>query len=342
MGRGRQGHARQSSRGHGPLIAGAVQGLSPESPEARRQQHLAGDPHEAEHHLARLVWWARPYEVVRRVVIGVFQDGFIHAGNLAYLSLLTLFPFFILTAALASLFGRGADTARAVETFLLTMPPIVQTLLRQPIHDVLNERTGSLLWIGGAVGLWTVGSFIETIREILRRAYGTTHSSPFWHYRLTSMGLIIAAVILMMTAFAAQVLLTAAEQFIMRLIPMAGELVSWIQLTRLLPLMATWAALYALMWSLTPARYRRGEGPKWPGALFVALWWFGALALLPLVLARLTSYDLTYGSLAGVIVTLIFFWIVGLGLVIGAHLNAALAETPATRLEEPAGDLEAQ
>lgn len=314
-----------------------MQELSPQSPEARRKQQLAGNSEAVEHRLERLAWWVRPVEVGKRTLIGVFKDGFIHAGNLAYLTLLTLFPFFILIAALASLLGRDADSLRAVESFLGTMPASVQTLLRQPIEDVLTGRTGWLLWIGGALGLWTVGSFIETIRDILRRAYGTKFSNPFWQYRLTSMGIIVAAVVLMMTAFAAQIFMTAAEQFIFRLFPVAGDLVGWIQLSRLIPLFVTWGAVYALMWSLTPSRYRYGSYPKWPGALLVALWWFGALALLPVILAQLGGYDRTYGSLAGVIVALLFFWVVGLGLVVGAHLNAALAETPAHRLREPSG-----
>lgn len=312
-----------------------MQDLSPESPEARRQQAIEGDVFTSEHRLERLQWWVRPLEVARRVLIGVFKDGFIHAGNLAYLTLLTLFPFFILTAALASLIGRDADTLQAVESFLATMPRAVQALLRQPINDVLTQRTGWLLWIGGALGLWTVGSFIETIRDILRRAYGTKFTNPFWQYRLTSMGIIIAAVVLMMTAFAAQIFLTAAEQFVFRLFPVAGDLVGWIQLSRLVPLFVTWGAVYALMWALTPSRYRYGAYPKWPGALLVALWWFAALALLPVILAQFGSYDRTYGSLAGVIVSLLFFWVVGLGIVIGAHLNAALAETPEPGLKEP-------
>jgi len=49
---------------------------------------------------------------------------------------------------------------------------------------------------------------------------------------------------------------------------------------------------------------------------------------LPQVLRSFFAYNLTYGSLAGIIITLLFFWLVGLGLVIGAQLNAALAETP--------------
>lgn len=319
-----------------------MQELPATTPEARRELRSAGDVHTADHQLERLSWWARPLEVLKRVALGVFSDGFIHAGNLAYLTLLTLFPFFILTAALASLFGRDADTVQAVEGFLVTMPASVQALLRQPINDVLTERTGWLLWIGGAVGLWTVGSFIETIRDILRRAYGTKFTGPFWHYRLTSMGIIVAAVVLMMAAFAAQVLLTAAEQFVFRLVPLADDVIGWIQLTRLVPLLMTWGALYALMWSLTPSRYRYGPYPKWPGALFVALWWFGALSLLPVILGQFGSYDLTYGSLAGVIVALLFFWIVGLGIVIGAHLNAALAEPHAKRLEGRRGRAEVQ
>ncbi len=303
-----------------------MQDVSPISPEARRT-HPIGRA------LDQLGPGSAIFEVTRRVVTGVFKDGFIHAGNLAYLTLLTLFPFFIVTAALASLFGRGTDTMRAVGSFLKTLPPSVQTLLEQPIYDVLDARTGGLLWLGALIGLWTVGSFIETIRDILRRAYGTPFSNPFWQYRLTSMAIIILSVVLVMIAFSAQVFLTAAEQFVYRLVPVAGDVAAWIGLSKLIPLFVIWFAFYLLIWSLTPSRYRFGKFPKWPGALFIALWWYGALTLLPVVIARFSSYDLTYGSLAGVIVALIFFWFIGLGIVIGAHLNAALAEPTLKRLE---------
>jgi membrane protein len=304
-----------------------MQDVSPRSPEERRR-HPIGRA------LDELGPGSRVYEVCKRVFTGVYQDGFIHAGNLAYLTLLTLFPFFIVTAALASLFGRDADTLRAVASFLRTMPPSVGSLLEKPITDVLNARTGMLLWLGALVGLWTVGSFIETIRDILRRAYGTPFSAPFWQYRLTSMGIIVASVVLVMLAFSAQIFLVAAEEFVRRVLPFAADTAAWIGLSRLVPLFVIWFALYLLIWSLTPSRYRFGGFPKWPGALFIALWWYGALTLLPIVLAQFASYTLTYGSLAGVIVALIFFWFVGLGIVIGAHLNAALAEPTPKRLKD--------
>jgi membrane protein len=276
---------------------------------------------------------SRAYEVMKRVVVGVYSDGFVHAGNLAYLALLTLFPFFIVTAALAQLFGRGPDTLAAVANFLHTLPPDVANVLRKPITDVLAARSGSLLWLGALVGLWTVGSFIETIRDILRRAYGTRFSRSFWHYRLGSVVMIVVSVIMALTAFSAQIFITAIAEFVTRLLPFAGDFASLIRLSRLVPGAVLFAALYALFYSLTPAKYRYSNCPKWPGALFVAAWWMLTTMALPAVLGMLGEYDLTYGGLAGVIIALIFFWVIGLGVVFGAELNAALAETPETGLK---------
>jgi len=299
-----------------------LQEISPVSPEER-----ARHPDQA-HELSRLPLRQRGWEIVKRVAIGVYSDGFIHAGNIAYLSLISLFPFFIATAALAHAMGRGHDTTMAIDSFMRELPRSVRQLLRQPITDVLSQRTGSLLWLGGLVGLWTTGSFIETIRDILRRAYGVQFTKPFWHYRLSSVALVIGGVVLTLAAFTAQLLLTGIAAVVSRILPWADELLSWVGWTRLLPAIPLMVALYLLFYTLTPGKYRFGKCPKWPGALFTALWWSVITAGLPVLLATLGGYDRTYGSLAGVILTLFFFWLVGLGLVIGAHLNAALAETP--------------
>lgn len=304
-----------------------MQEISPESPEARARRGRWGRT------LGRLGPGSRAYEVLKRVAVGVYSDGFIHAGNLAYLALLTLFPFFIVTAALAQAFGRGPDTLAAVANFLEALPPSVADVLRKPIADVLAARSGSLLWLGALVGLWTVGSFIETIRDILRRAYGTSFSRAFWRYRLSSVAMIVISVILALTALSAQIFLTAIEQFVARLLPFAGEVATWIRLSRLAPAVVLFGALYALFYSLTPSKYRYSKCPKWPGALFVTVWWLLTTMALPAILGLLGSYDLTYGSLAGVIIALIFFWAIGLGVVFGAELNAALAETPETGLK---------
>ncbi len=300
--------------------------LSPLSPEARA---LRGYRERDGKPLPMRAWI-----VTKRVFVGIFANGFMYAGNIAYLALLTVFPFFILAAAIGALFGQSAEAMRAVDSFLSTLPHSVADLLRKPIGDVLAARTGSLLLLGALVALWSVGSFVETIRDIFRRAYGVTFDKPFWHYRLRSMLVIIGSVILALLAFLIQGVLIAAEQFIYRLVPWAAELGQWVAWSRIIPGLIMYAALYMLFMSVTPGRYRRKGCPRWPGAAFTTLWWISATTLLPVFLSNLSNYDLTYGSLAGVIVTLLFFWIVGLGISIGAHLNAALAETPLKDVRE--------
>lgn len=303
--------------------------FSPETPEARAEDPL-------ERASARLGISARVYRIIHRVAVGVYSDGFIHAGNLAYLTLLALFPFFIIVTALAQLFGRSDDGAQAVASFLRVLPHGIADLLRPAIDSVMTARTGPLLWLGAIVGLWTVGSFIETIRDILRRAYGVGSGGNVVQYRLGAAAITILSVMLMMLAFAVQVALTAIEQVIYRLLPFAQEVAGWVGLSRLVPAVVMFAALYMLFYTLTPARYRFSRSPKWPGALFTSGWWLSVTVVLPFVLNRLGNYNRTYGSLAGFVVMLLFFYFVGFGLVIGAHLNAALAESPAKRLKEPA------
>ena len=78
------------------------------------------------------------WEVVKRVAVGVYNDGFIHAGNLAYLSIVALFPFFILAAAVAHLLGQSQDAQLTVANVLRRLPPDVAATLREPIQEVLT------------------------------------------------------------------------------------------------------------------------------------------------------------------------------------------------------------
>ena len=277
----------------------------------------------------RLTAW----EVVKRVAVGVYNDGFIHAGNLAYLSIVALFPFIIVAAAVAHLLGQGQDAMLTVTNILRRFPPDVASTLREPIEEVLTVRTGSLLWLGGIVGLWTATSFVETIRDILRRAYGVKYCAPFWEYRLGSILLILGAVLLLMIAFAASAALTIAHHFIIEQFPLAQNIGHNLGLYRFVPAATLFVTFYGLFFALTPARYRTRECRKWPGALLITAWWLGTVEILAPVLDLFGGYTRTYGSLAGVMIALIFFFIVGLGVVIGAELNAALAESGAKALK---------
>jgi membrane protein len=300
-----------------------VRGISPESPEERRK-HPSSHPR-ATGWRGRIGPGSESFEILRRIVVGVYNDGFIHAGNLAYLTLLTLFPFIIIVAAIARLVGRTADIQAVVASVLAALPPNIAPLIDGSVQQALVARTGPLLWFGAAVGLWTVTSFIETIRDILRRAYGTAYLRPFWQYRLIGIAIVFISVALMMIGLSAQIALIAIEQVMMRFFPGARDYAEWIANTRFAPLLVIYASIFMMFWTLAPSGYRGRRFPKWPGALFTTLWWYAAVTLLPRALAAFNGYTLTYGGLAGVIVALLFFWLVGYGFVIGAHLNAALA-----------------
>ena len=268
----------------------------------------------------------RPLVIAKRVGIGVYDDGFIHAGNLAYLALLALFPFIILAAAVARLVGRAEDTALTVAVILGRLPPDVGSVLAGPINEVLQGRSGGLLWFGAIVGLWTAASFIETLRDILRRAYGVKYSASFWQYRLMSMAVILASVVLMLIAFAVTFLLTSVHHFVTAKLPFSEGLAHDLGIYRIVPAVTLFATFYIIFLALTPRRYRTIECRKWPGAFVVTIWWLATVELLPTVIGWFGGYELTYGSLAGVMVALIFFFVIGLGVVAGAELNAALAE----------------
>jgi membrane protein len=297
---------------------------SPLSPEARAHDSAPHPESEAEwfHHLDP---FHQAKEIVRRVVVGVYNEGFVHAGNFAYLSLVALFAFCIVAAAIAGGFGQTESGTKLIEAFLATVPQGAADGLRGPIEAAMHARSGPLLWFSAAVSLWTAASLIETIRDVLHRAYGTQPDRWFWQYRLGSFLVIIFAVVLAMIAFSAQVLVVTIEDLVYRYLPAAEQAADYFAWGRIIPFLTLFAAIYIIYRGLTPRKYRPRLYPKWPGAVLVSVWWLGCTMVLPWFVSTMTNYDLTYGSLAGVMIALIFFYLIGLGMVTGAQLNAALA-----------------
>lgn len=303
------------------------------SPEARRREALkrrAGLIHHLEDEVGPhgSFWGSKAWNIAKRVLLGAYNDGFIHAGNLAYMAVLAIFPFFISGAAIFSLFGEGFEEQTTINAVLLALPPVVRDVIEPVARDVVGQRSGWLLWAGGFFGLWTVGSLVETIRDILHRSYGVKATAAFWKYRLLSTGIIVGAVILLMVSLMAQVLIGAAQEVIYAWFPHLQSLVSQLGWSRIIPALGLFGSIYLLFYTLTPAAYRKRRYPKWPGALLVTAWWIGVTLALPPLLRSVFAYNTTYGSLAGFMIALFFFWLVGLGMVAGAELNAALAVTP--------------
>jgi len=126
----------------------------------------------------------------------------------------------------------------------------------------------------------------------------------------------------------AQVMIGAAEEIINAWLPELTNLLKGLAFSRIVPAIAGYFSIFLLFLSLTPGPYRGKRYPKWPGALLITVWWVAITLAFPPMFRMMFSYSVTYGSLAGIMITLFFFWLIGLGVVAGAELNAALARTP--------------
>jgi membrane protein len=145
--------------------------------------------------------------------------------------------------------------------------------------------------------------------------------------------LIVAAVVLLMIGLAATVLLRSVESAVETWLPFAQDISTLLSISRAIPAAVLFFNIYILFYVLTPSRYRGPGCRKWPGALLITLWWLATVELMPAAISLAGGYDLTYGSLAGVMIVLLFFFVIGLGVVMGAELNAALAEAKPTALK---------
>jgi membrane protein len=278
----------------------------------------------------------RPLTLARALgsaLAGFWREGFTHAGNLAYLALLALMPFCVLVAATAGALGRAGDGARMVATLIEALPPAVADVLEPPALQVIGQpASGGFLTLGVLLLLWTVSSYAEAVRDIIRRAHGVPPTLSIWRYRALSLLIVLAGVILMLFALAAQLLLAGIETFVRALLPMGADLVHGLGVNRVLPGVTLLAGLGLVLSSLTPPRLRRARW-VWPGAAVAALLWVGLTLTMPWALGQLRDFSIPYGSLAGVIITLIYFWLLGLALVFGIHINAALAKAGQSRLK---------
>jgi membrane protein len=212
----------------------------------------------------------------------------------------------------------------AVNGFLTALPSNVAALIAPALTDVIGADSSSgVITFSLAVALWTSSGVLVTLRTIVTQAYGRESEMPYLRWRLLGLLEVLGLVLLLLIAFAAQVVVTGAETFVYRLMPMAANIFPALGLQRIVPALLLFLALWGLFALLCPRRFR--IAPVWPGALATAAAWTATTLALPRALTLFGGYALTYGSLAGVIIALLYFYIIGLGMVLGAQLNAAIA-----------------
>ena len=263
------------------------------------------------------------YDVVKRAIWGfTANDGSAIAGYMAYTGLLSLFPFLIFTAELlGNMFGEAGITPTM--DFLFTVLPyhVVQTL-EPAVREVLDARPPDLVSIYAVIALWIASNAFEALRSALDRAYGFVGERHFVVGRLISilftLGGVASFIVISFFVIVAPTVRALAPDIPFVSIPL-GTVSRWMLLGVGTTVMI--AFLFVLHYRL-PAH--RPKGPLVPGVLVTAVLWIALASLFSIYFQYVPSYSVTYGTLAGVIVCLLFFYISGAIFIFGAEINAAL------------------
>ena len=268
------------------------------------------------------------------------NDGLTSAGNMAFLAMLSLFPFLIFMVSLSGLLGQSERGLEAVEFFFSIVPPEVGSTIRGPIESVINNTRTELLTGSILFTIWTAATGVEAARDVLIKAFGPEFARAMWLRRLESLAIVIMAATLLLLAMSTLVLGPVLMKAIQSLFPdqYSPNLIGlWDYLRFVISPLLLLVGSYGLFMTLTPRRVKKAF--RLPGSVFTVFVLYATAAGLSVYLKFAGTYNVTYGSLAGIVITQLFCFIVAAGFVLGGELNAAYTrhskKSPLPKMDTP-------
>jgi membrane protein len=251
------------------------------------------------------------------------------AAELAYRFFLAIFPFFIFIAALgkpiAALLGWPDPAEQVSELLSQVMPPEAADLFRAEIGRVIELTGPGLLPISFAGAMWVATGGTTAVMKAANRAYSVEETRPWWRRYLTALGLTVCAGVAILGGF-----------FLVMAGSGVGEgLASWVGLEpfyRRAIEVVSWPIVGILLTLGISVLYRLAPNVRlqWhdvlPGALVFTVGWLVGTGAFSAYVDHAGSYGLTYGTLAGVVVLLLWFYVTGFLLLLGLEVGAASAE----------------
>lgn len=271
-----------------------------------------------------------------RFGLGVFErwnelQGSLLAAALAFYGLLSLFPLVLAGALLLARFAtNNGALLGSFSAFVGSFFPASSGVqVAAQVHGAVGKMaagpspwTTSLLAIASL--LWSGRAYFDTLAGVLNRVFPGAVPRSFVQQQLTMAGLMVGSGALFLLSSATTLALSVAQSWAMRApdlflnrAPLAwsllGKFAAW-----LLTLLMFWL-LYRFAPNRTPAPPRR---PVWAGALFSALAFETAKWLFARFLGNVTRYEATYGSVAGVILTMMWLYFASMIVLLGATIGA--------------------
>ncbi|SNR95192.1 membrane protein [Geodermatophilus pulveris] len=263
------------------------------------------------------------------------------AAALTYYGTLALFPALI---ALLSIVGLLTDPQQLTDALTAVVPAQAADTLNPVIQQIAgNTGTAGLgLLLGLAAAIWSASGYVGAFSRAANVVYETPEGRKVWKLKplqllVTLIGVLFAALIVAMLVLSGPVVDAVAGAIGL---PSAVVTVwSWAKWPVVVVLVAL---MIATLYYFAPNVKLRGFRFTSPGAAVALLVWAGASALFAFYVANFSNYNATYGTLAGVIVFLVWFWLTNLALLFGIELDAEIERTKELKEGVPLAEKEIQ
>ncbi|NDL58011.1 YihY/virulence factor BrkB family protein [Phytoactinopolyspora mesophila] len=261
--------------------------------------------------------------VLKRVVRGFSaHKGTDLAAALTYYAVLAVFPATIALASVPALVGQEADPTAAILDVVDDVAPALVEDLRGPIEQLAQVPAAGLGLLIGLLGaLWVASGYVGAFGRSLNQIYGVEEGRPFWKLRPAMLLVTLATVVLVALAVVLLVMTGPLARAVGDAIGLGDVAVTVWDIAKWPVLIVVVLMVIALLYWATP----NVRHPKFrlisAGALLALVVWAVASAGFGFYVANFADYDRTYGSLAGVVVFLLWLWITNIALLFGAAFD---------------------
>ncbi|MFJ4963178.1 YihY/virulence factor BrkB family protein [Streptomyces sp. NPDC088729] len=265
---------------------------------------------------------------LRRTPVSLWNDDVSDwAAALTYYAILALLPALLVTVSVIGLANPGATQALITDITAFA-PAESGEALRRPLEAATRERTAVWLLVatGSVSAVWSACSYLAVFRRALHAMHHVQDTRPALRKAHIIVASAVGLLVLLMTSAFVLVLTGPLARWLGRRIGLAhaGE-TAWTVLKW--PVLLCLVACLILVLFRTGPRSARGIRRGLPGGVLAAFLWLVASAGFALYATQIGSYSRLYGSLAGLVVFLIWVWFANLALLTGAQFNVELERT---------------
>lgn len=253
------------------------------------------------------------------------KGGWVMSSHVAMSMMLALFPFVLFIVALAAALSQNIDVDNLIELVFGSWPDHIAQPITREVRSVLAASKSGLLTVGGVLAIYFASNGVDAVRQAMIQAYRDIEPRPYWKARLVCLAFVLFGGLAIMLAATVGLAIPLYLKFIEGVVP--GEVMGWLASDTFTSLVAVFmlGAGVASCHIWLPGR-RHSLPEILPGVILTILLWGLAGTGFSYYLDRFASYSATYAGLAGVMVALIFLYLMSALLILGAEFNGALAK----------------